>query len=408
MCLYPRVALWLCVPRALLPCKGQDWLDQLQTQLSLKNADGSVRSDLTVALDAEGYYVDQRAPGLIYPDESFFNPRATFFVDTEIGKHFYSLVQARVDRGFDPGEQNFPVARLDEYLLRWTPLDSNVVNAQFGKFATVMGNWVQRHDSWESPFITPPLPYANITTVSSGEPPSSPADFLSRRNLPVQKGEWVPIIWGPAYTTGGSLFGSISDFDYAFEFKNASVSSHPEQWGPDDTAWRYPTIAGRLGFRPDPAWNHGVSFSIGPYLYSEAQPFLPPGKTLSDYNEINLAYDVSYAWHHWEFWGEIFLTRFQVPNAGNADLLTYYLEARYKITSRLYLAARWNQQVFGSIADGSGGHQTWGDDMIQADVALGYRFTRHLQAKIQYSFNHRQASLQQGENLVATQVTLKF
>jgi hypothetical protein len=46
--------------------------------------------------------------------------------------------------------------------------------------------------------------------------------------------------------------------------------------------------------------------------------------------------------------------------------------------------------------------------MIQMDLAFGYRFTRHFQSKIQYSFSHREASLQQGEHLVAAQVTMKF
>lgn len=119
----------------------------------------------------------------------------------------------------------------------------------------------------------------------------------------------------------------------AFEIKNAAISSHPDEWELSNNLWQNPTYSGRLGFRPNPAWNHGISFSIGPYLYSEAQPFLPPGKGLNDYNEIVLDYDVSYAWHHWQFWGEVFLTRFEVPNVGNADVLTYYLEARYQITS---------------------------------------------------------------------------
>ena len=393
---------------ALLPCEGQDWLDQLQTAPALKSPNGSIRSDVTVYVDAEGYYIDQRPPGLLYPNESFFNPRTTFFVDTELGKHFYSLLQARVDRGFDPGERNVPEARLDEYLLRWTPCDSDVVNLQFGKFATAVGNWVVRHDSWDNPLITPPLPYANITTISDGEAPASPAEFLGRRNLAVPKDEWAPVIWGPAYATGGEVFGSILDFDYSAEIKNTSVSSHPDEWGLSSSMWNYPTFDGRLGFRPSPAWKHGVSFSIGPYLYAEAQPSLPPGKSLSDYNQINLGYDISYAWHRWQLWGEVFLTRFQVPNVGDADLLTYYLEAKYQISANFYAAARWNQQIFGSVANGGNGRQTWGDDMIQVDLALGYRFTRHLQAKVQYSFNHRDASLQQGAQLVAGQITLKF
>ena len=44
-------------------CAAQQWLDQLETGLSLKNPSGSIHSDLTVLLDVEGYYVDQRPPG---------------------------------------------------------------------------------------------------------------------------------------------------------------------------------------------------------------------------------------------------------------------------------------------------------------------------------------------------------
>ena len=174
---------------------AQEWLNQLETDLSLKNPSGSIRSDLTVLLDVEGYYVDQRPPGLIFDDENFINPRATFYIDTMLGSHFYSFVQARVDRGFDPGQKKDGDARLDEYLLRWTPLEEKILNVQFGKFATVVGNWVPRHDSWENPLITPPLPYENVTTVADGDPPTSPGDFLARRKLPDNKNDWVPVVW---------------------------------------------------------------------------------------------------------------------------------------------------------------------------------------------------------------------
>jgi len=60
------------------------------------------------------------------------------------------------------------------------------------------------------------------------------------------------------------------------------------------------------------------------------------------------------------------------------------------------------------VPNGLGGMEAWDNDMIDVDVALGYRFTRHLQAKLQYSYGHRQGSLQQGEQLVAAQVTLNF
>jgi hypothetical protein len=395
---------WLFLACAV---QGQQWLDELDDKLSLQSKNGLFQVDLTGLWDLEGYYVDQRPPGLLYEDESFLNYRLTFFLDAQLGRHFFVFVQARLDRGFDPGETDFE-ARADEYLLRWTPWDDSRLNLQFGKFATVVGSWVQRHDSWQNPLITAPLPYENLTPVSYEDIPTSPADFLARRNVPDMKNSWVPIIWGPAYTTGWSIFGTIGKFDYAFDLKNAAISSNPGEWELSSSLWRYPTVSGRLGFRPTPAWNHGVSLSVGPYLSTEASDELPPGKTISDYYQFTFDYDVGYARQRWQWWGEVFLSRFEVPNVGNADLISYYLEAKYKITSGLYAAARWNQELFGKVNNGVGGEETWGNDMYRIDLALGYRFTRHLQGKLQYSFGHRNAALQQGEQLVAAQVTLKF
>ncbi len=386
---------------------GQEFLDQLDDHLSLKSRNGLFRSDLSGLLDLEGYYVDQRPPGLLFEDDSFFNYRLSLFLDTRLGPHFYAFVQARLDRGFDPGEMDFD-ARLDEYFVRWTPWTDNRLNLQIGKFATVAGSWVQRHDSWQNPLITAPLPYDNLTPVSYDDIPSSPADFLSRRYVPDAKDSWLPVIWGPAYTTGGSVFGSLGKFDFALDFKNASISSHPYSWDLNSSLWRYPTVSGRFGFRPDARWNHGLSFSVGPYLSPEASDALPPGKSIRDFNQYTLGYDVSYARHQWQLWAELFLTRFEVPNVGNAGLLGYYLEVKYKITAQLFAAARWNQELYSTVSNGIGGQEPWGNDMFRIDLALGYRFTRHLQSKLQYSFGHRNASLQQGEQLVAAQVTMKF
>ena len=387
--------------------QAQQLLDQTEDLLRLKSRDGLFDSQLTGLLDLEGYYVDQRPPGLLYEDESFFNPRLSLFVDMTLGSHFYGFLQARLDRGFDPGEKNFE-ARLDEYLVRWTPWNDSRLNLQFGKFATVVGSWVQRHDSWQNPLITAPLPYENLTPVSDEYLPASSAYFLARRHVADMKDSWLPVIWGPVYATGWGLFGSIGKFDYAFDLKNAAISSPPYSWELNESLWSYPTFSGRVGFRPGPAWNHGISFSVGPYLSADAVDELPPGKGLGDYNQITLDYDVSYAWRSWQLWGEVFLNRFEVPSVGNADLLAYYLEAKYKITSGFYAAARWNQELFGTIKDAVGSPETWGNDIFRVDLALGYRFTRHLQSKLQYSFGRRNGPLQQGEQLVAAQITVRF
>src|ERR1044071_4076017 len=114
-------------------------------------------------------------------------------------------------------QQIFIEARIDEYLLRYTPFEKPWVNLQIGKFATVYGNWVKRHDSWNNPFINAPVPYENVTLVSDQSVPPSPAAFLARKSKPDQKNIWLPILWGPSYTSGASVFGTVESFDYAFE-----------------------------------------------------------------------------------------------------------------------------------------------------------------------------------------------
>ncbi|HXF09608.1 MAG TPA: hypothetical protein VN625_02405, partial [Desulfuromonadaceae bacterium] len=70
---------------------------------------------------------------------------------------------------------------------------------------------------------------------------------------------------------------------------------------------------------------------------------------------------------------------------------------------------RWNQQFFSTIRTGSGNRRAaWDNDCWRIDNALGWRFNQHLQTKIQYSFNHLHSDHQQGEQLVAAQVTAKF
>jgi hypothetical protein len=188
--------------------------------------------------------------------------------------------------------------------------------------------------------------------------------------------------------------------------KNAALASRPDSWSITQTGFGHPTFNTRVGFRPNEMWNLGISASAGPYLLPVAAPTLPTGRGIGDYRELVLAQDLSFAWHHLQLWAEFYEARFEVPGVGNADTLSYYLEAKYKITPQLFAALRWNQQLFGTIRDGDE-RTKWGNDIWRIDAAFGYRFTDYLQAKVQYSLS-QQDSAQEGEHLVAVQLTVKY
>jgi len=75
-------------------------------------------------------------------------------------------------------------------------------------------------------------------------------------------------------------------------------------------------------------------------MTTRARPTLPPGKDIDNYNQYMLGQDISYAWRHLQIWAEIFGARFEVPTVGDADTLSYYIEAEYKVTTQFFGAVR--------------------------------------------------------------------
>ena len=169
-----------------------------------------------------------------------------------------------------------------------------------------------------------------------------------------------------------------------------------------------PAVDARFGYRPNEAWNFGVSAGEGPYFRTEAERTLPRGRDIDDYREFVVGQDASFALHHFQLWAEFYEARFVVPRVGNADTFAYYLEAKYKFTPQLFGAIRWNQQIFGKIDTRSGGDIRWSQNLAKIDVAAGYRFSSHTQLKMQYSFQAQTTGPGDNNHTLAAQFTVRF
>src|SRR6186713_1163754 len=185
-----------------------DALDRLDSTLTISGFQNNFRARLSGTTDLEFYNFQQPAPGLIDSKiDNLFNPRLTLFLDAQLGSQGYFFAQARLDRGFDPSDHGAEV-RLDEYALRITPWQDGRFTLQLGKFATVVGNWVPRHLSWDNPFVNAPLVYENITAISDKAAPYSAYDFAFMMYAN-EKYSFNPVIWGPSYATGVSVSGRL-------------------------------------------------------------------------------------------------------------------------------------------------------------------------------------------------------
>jgi hypothetical protein len=397
----------LCFITCTATAFAQDFLDRVDESLTRSAFHDNVRVRLSGLIDLEFFRIDQPPLGLINTDDRFlFNPRLSLFLDAQLGSRVYLFVQSRLDRGFDPSDAGAQV-RLDEYALRLTPWEDGRFNLQIGKFATVVGNWVERHHSWENPFITAPLPYEHFTAISDILVPLSAEDFVSQL-APNERYEHNPLIWGPSYATGISAAARLGKFDLAVEMKNSALASRPGSWNALDSGFDQPTVSARVGFRPNESWNIGFSASDGPYYRPRAASGLPGGRDTEDFRELVLGQDISFAWHHWQWWAEFYETRFEVPRVGDADTFAYYLEGKYKFTPQFFAALRWNQQLFGTVRDPAGQSLRWGDDVWEIDGALAYRFTPHTQLKVQYTLQDERSASTDLNHTLAAQFTVRF
>src|SRR5438046_515910 len=229
-----------------------DFFDRLDTALTFTAFQDNLRARLSGTIDLEVYHFEQPAPGLINSGiDNLFNPRLTLFLDAQVGSQIYFFVQSRIDRGFDPSDHGAQI-RLDEYALRITPWNDGRFTLQLGKFATVVGNWVPRHLSWENPFINAPLVYENVTPISDKSAPVSPLYFIYGPYY-YEKYAFNPVIWGPSYASGISVSCQLGKFDYSVEMNNGSLSSVADCWTVTENWVGNPTFCFRFCVRANQA-----------------------------------------------------------------------------------------------------------------------------------------------------------
>ena len=396
---------------------SEEFFDRLSDSLVFSTDDGALRARVSGTLDLEAYHVQAPAPGLIFTaDESLFNPRLTVFLDAQAGERVYFFAQARVDRGFDPTDRHVR-GRLDEYAVRIGPWDGVKFNIQAGKFATVVGNWVPRHGSWENPFVTAPLAYEQLTGIWDSVAARSSGTLLGWAHVGTgstaaeeyaDKHLRSPIIWGPAYSTGIAMFAEVGKFSGALEVKNAALPISPKGWDATRRSFEHPTVNARVTWQPNVMWRLGMSASTGPYLRPSATPTLAQGHGLGDYQQVLVAQEISFAWHHWQVWAEVFQSRFEIPIVGDAEVVSGYAELKYRFTPVFAGALRWNFQHYGTISAASGGRVQWGRDVQRIDFAPSWRFSANSQLKLQLSLQHEPGAPRRNSRIIAAQFTVRF
>ena len=387
--------------------RGGGFFDTLDEKTRFDSDALGLHADLSFMTDATLFVPELPAQGLLTSDDQvFFVPRLITFFDVQMGDRLTLHTQMRADRGFDPGAAPDGEVRLDEYYLQARILKDDDLNVRVGKFGTAFGSWAKRSLSWNNPFVTAPMAYEDVLTVSDQRIPLSVNQFVHRRDVSDTKNLWLPILWGPSYATGLSVSDRIDWVEYALEVKNASISSSPEVWDAAQVGFpTNPTVTGRVGLHPAPEWSLGTSVSHGAYLQANTASSLPIGSSVNNFTQTTWGIDAGYEHGRWQIWSELIGTRFEVPRVGALEAVSGFIEAKYKLTADLWTAFRWNQAAFGDVP---GLDISWDRNGWRSDIALGWRLSENIQAKLQYSLGDKSGQEPEGNHLGALQLVMKF
>ena len=397
-------------------CLAGDVLDQITDEIRqgtfFQSDDGKTSLDFDFYTTVDNWVVSQPPPGIMQTGENYLNsPRLSMLGTFNVNEWMSIFALGNVDRGFDPTDESIQI-RPDIYFVKLNPFDG-IAKGLFGKTQTTYGQWANRHFSWNNPLVNAPLTYEWLTTaLGSG----SNAGKLGSKKLAANRNTWVPVIWGPSYTTGGQFTGTIDVFDYGFEIKNTALSSAPDEWD----LWNHGfygdalTYSGRVGWRPRTDWNLGISGSTGSYLTPNSVA------DWQSYKQNVAGADISWAHGPLEVWSEVNWSSFDVrrginSQAGTVGLVSYFVESKWKFAPSWWLAGRWNQQLYG---DKPNSNEQWDNNVWRIDACLGWRLDRSLTVKTQVSYTDEQGpnptsggvSLpnKQGEYLFDLQLVFSF
>jgi hypothetical protein len=167
-------------------------------------------------------------------------------------------------------------------------------------------------------------------------------------------------------------------------------------------------LAGHLVWRPMPALTVGASAARGAFLGRDVLASRPDVRDTSSHQQA-FGVDAETSWDRWIVRGEFVANEWTVPPI-DAPLITQplaarggYVEARFRLRPRLYLAARGDRIWFSSIRTSSG-DMTWDADVSRLELGMGYTIRRGLLLKSSVLSHWRDGGQIRRDTLVGVQL----
>jgi hypothetical protein len=305
------------------------------------------------------------------------------------------------------------VSRLDlnAAYLRLRPWPDVPFDIQAGRVPPVFGAFGRRAYANDHTLIGYPLAYQYLTSIRPDAVPATADDLLQMRGrgwrstFPIGDPEpetGVPLITGFRWDTGVQARWAPGRFEAAVAVTSGTLSNPRIV---DDNGGRQ--IAGRVAARPAVGLVTGVSAARGAWLADDVPGYSGQAQTAfgldAEYSRGYLVLRTEAVWSRWE------LPFLVAPPEGNVvSAFGAWIEGRYRLTPRIYLAARADRLDFSSITGVSGVATAWDAPVTRYEAGGGYIVRRNLVVRAVAQFNQRDGGRVRQRTYLSSQVSWWF
>ena len=262
---------------------------------------------------------------------------------------------------------------VDYFAIRLSDLTPLHLNIQAGKFDMPFGNLGDRRYPRNNFLYGLPLIYEYHTAVQSKV--TTEDALLKQRGA----GAGLRMLDGGIYDIGAMVYGGFDAVTFAFALSNGTVSE--ASYGTQNSNSDFGKII-RLAVVPMTGLTIGGAYAWGGYLYESG--YYHASEPLSDYQQNTAELDVSFSRGHFVFYGEGVYSTWGVPFQDREETLGalgYYVEGKYTIVPRLYVALR-NSGLAFQKADLGGTQQRWDYNVTEWEGGIGYFVARNSVLKV--------------------------
>jgi hypothetical protein len=238
-----------------------------------------------------------------------------------------------------------------------------------------------------------PLAYQYLTSLRTNAVPAAADDLLRMRargwlsSFPVgapTPAPGLPLISGYRWDTGVGVRWKQGPVELRGAVTNGTLSNPLVA---DDNAGKQ--VSGRVAITPAVGLVIGVSGAGGAWLSRTVAPIGTP-------QQRAFGADIEYSRDHWIVRGELVFSRWDLPqplppsNAQSVSALGRWVEARYRITPRIFIAGRADRLGFSKL-QGSLVSLPWDAPVTRFEAGAGYYLQRNLVVRATVQTNRRPA-----------------